>query len=197
MPDIDYLRSTQKVEEMLHIKVTVEKPGELVIHRTDVEDCSVPQEQPVLPQKPGPKPKPKTPLDPAAPKRPRGRPRKNPPKPEEVAKIQLAVAMWSTSVRSNHKNGDRRQTSKCANSKTGSSTLAGGFEDEEMDWGSDWGKRRGSARGESGEHDDIVEIHYGLVSNEYSERDEPWLFDESKGWLVRSQFPRGVESNHG
>ena len=113
-------------------------------------------------------------------KRKRGRPRKVDPKVS--AKLELAVAMWGE-VRK------PRETGRCGNAKCSSSTLAGGKDlDEEMDFASSWGNQKNPAMGELGEHGEVIELHYGMVSsNEYSERDGPWLFHpdnpDREGWL--------------
>ena len=42
---------------------------------------------------------------------------------------------------------------------------------------SGWGNQKSPAMGELGEHEEVIELHYGMVSsNEYSGRDGPWLF---------------------
>lgn len=92
-----------------------------------------------------------------------GRPRKIDPK------IELAVAMWA-------------DVHKTPNVKCSSSTLAGG---EKVDFSESWGEEAEKTIPE--EEEEVLELVYGLVSNEFSERDEPWLFHpdnpDSEGWL--------------
>ena len=72
---------------------------------------------------------------------------------------------------------------KTPNTKCSSSTLAGG---EKVDFSDGWGQEEKSSPSDE-EPEEVLEMIYGLVSNEFTERDEPWLFHpdnpDNESWL--------------
>ena len=163
---IELLKDKKAVDELLNVQV-VEQGGGVEIERKDLEDCSV--------RKP-------TGVGATPPKR-RGRPRKPPPPAEEVEKLKQAMLA-------------KAQLQFALFAKTKKSKNAKNKQSRPLDFAQAWGERlsdppqdRPPREGE----EEVLEMHIGMVaSNEYTEKDEHWLFtgDEGEKWIEANSLER-------
>jgi hypothetical protein len=202
--DINALRNPRLVQEMFDLKITPADDA-LKIARRDLEEVSVPKED--LPELVRPdgkrgvgRPRGSTnakkdlPTGPPQPKRPVGRPKGSTKKIDQLL-VALALYGENRSLQS--------KESKCCSSRP---LTRAQIDKEEIDRGREtdfsegWGEQKQSSADESKgpfglqDGEEVLELHWCFVSNEFTERDEPWLFSDenpdSQGWLESNSLEK-------